>query len=305
MAAAAATFRFYAELNDHLPPARKFRPLRKEFLLPASVKDMIESFGVPHAEVDLVLVNGESSDFSRLIQDGDRVSVYPVFESLDITPALRLRPQPLREPKFVLDVHLGRLAAFLRMLGFDTLYDNQADDSALVRISSEENRVLLTRDRGVLRHSAVTRGYWLRETDSRRQAAEIVGRFDLAGSIQPFCALHGVQPSAAAGSEGAGAGSRAAGRIRIAGAISRVPGMPAGVLGGDAYPADAPLDRAAHRRRLRSQRCRPAWRNRNTSTIRLRRPTTSAARLRSICRGMPNRRTDRGRMPFTSASCPP
>ncbi|MFP5275954.1 MAG: Mut7-C RNAse domain-containing protein [Acidobacteriota bacterium] len=186
MAPAAATFRFYAELNDHLPPARKFRPLRKEFLLPASVKDMIESFGVPHAEVDLVLVNGESSDFSRLIRDGDRVSVYPVFESLDITPALRLRPQPLREPKFVLDVHLGRLAAFLRMLGFDTLYDNQADDSALVRISSEENRVLLTRDRGVLRHSAVTRGYWLRATDSRRQAAEIVRRFDLAGSIQPF-----------------------------------------------------------------------------------------------------------------------
>lgn len=186
MAPASATFRFYAELNGHLPPTSRFRPLRKEFLLPASVKDMIESFGVPHPEVDLVLVNGDSSDFSRLIRDADQVSVYPVFESLDITPALRLRPMPLREPKFVLDVHLGRLAAFLRMLGFNTLYENYAADPELVRISSEQDRILLTRDRGLLKHSAITRGYWLRATNSHLQAAEVVERFDLARAIRPF-----------------------------------------------------------------------------------------------------------------------
>src|SRR6185437_6139212 len=126
--AVGAIIRFYAELNDHLPPGLQYRPLEKRLLLPASVKDTIESFGVPHTEVDLVLVNGESSDFSRLVRNGDQVSVYPVFESIDITPALRLRPQPLREPKFVLDVHLGRLAGYLRMLGFDTVYDNQTED---------------------------------------------------------------------------------------------------------------------------------------------------------------------------------
>lgn len=183
---ARAHFRFYAELNDHLSPDQRYRTLEREFFVPAAVKDMIESFGVPHTEVDLVLVNGESANFGRLIRDGDRVAVYPVFESLDITPELRLRPQALREPKFVLDVHLGRLAAYLRMLGFDTTYRRDAADAELVSMSSAEGRILLTRDRGLLKHSAVTHGYWLRETDSRRQAAEVVKRLDLARSLHPF-----------------------------------------------------------------------------------------------------------------------
>jgi len=181
-----ACFRFYAELNDHLPPSLQFGMVEKRFFVPASVKDMIESLGVPHTEVDLVLVNGESSDFTRMVQNGDRVAVYPVFESIDITLALRVRPEPLREPKFVLDVQLGRLAGYLRMLGFDTVYANRASDVELVRISTEQRRILLTRDRGVLKHSAVTHGYWLRETDSRRQTAEVVRRFDLARSLRPL-----------------------------------------------------------------------------------------------------------------------
>ena len=166
-----ASLRFYAELNDHLLPNQRFRTIEREFFVPASVKDLIESLGVPHTEVDLVLVNGESADFARLIRDGDRVAVYPVFESLDIRPELRLRPEPLRETKFVLDVHLGRLAAYLRMLGFDTVYGNIGSDQELARISSEQHRILLTRDRGLLKRSAVTHGYWLRETQSRLQAA--------------------------------------------------------------------------------------------------------------------------------------
>jgi uncharacterized protein len=185
-APARASVRFYAELNDHLAPHQRYLTLEKTFFVPPSVKEVIESFGIPHTEVELVLINGESSDFSRLVQDGDRVAVYPVFESLDVTPELRVRPQPLREPRFVLDVHLGRLAAYLRMLGFDTAYRNCAGDAELARVSAEEERILLTRDRGLLKHSAVTRGYWLRETDSRRQAAEVVNRFDLARSLQPF-----------------------------------------------------------------------------------------------------------------------
>jgi uncharacterized protein len=181
-----ASVRFYAELNDHLDPAQRFRTLDREFYVPPSLKDLIESFGIPHTEVDLVTVNGVSSDFSRPVHDGDRIAVYPVFESLDITPELRLRPQPLRDPKFVLDVHLGRLAAYLRMLGFDTQYRNCATDADLAQTSLEQNRILLTRDLGLLMRSAVTRGYWLRETDSRLQAAEIVRRFDLAGWLRPF-----------------------------------------------------------------------------------------------------------------------
>ena len=183
---ARAWFRFYAELNDHLPPERQYQTIEKPFFVPASVKDMIESFGVPHPEVELIVVNGASADFSRLIHDGDRVAVYPLFESIDIQPELRVRPQPLRDLKFILDVHLGRLAGYLRMLGFDAAYTNSATDPELVRIASEERHILLTRDRGLLMHSAVTRGYWLRQTDSRRQAAEIIRRFDLAGTVRPF-----------------------------------------------------------------------------------------------------------------------
>jgi uncharacterized protein with PIN domain len=181
-----AEFRFYAELNDHLEPEQQYRTLGKEFLLPASVKDLIESFDVPHSEVELVLVNGESVDFSRLIRDGDRVAVYPVFEGMDVTPELRVRPEPLRETRFVLDVHLGRLAAYLRMLGFDAAYRSCAEDPELVRESVEQKRILLTRDRGLLKYSAVTHGYWVREPDSRRQVAEVVRRFDLARSMRPF-----------------------------------------------------------------------------------------------------------------------
>ncbi len=183
---ARASFRFYAELNDHLQSELQFRVVEKHFFVPASVKDMVESLGVPHTEVDLILVNGESSGFSRLVQNGDRVAVYPVFESLDISPVLRLRPLPLRETRFVLDVHLGKLARYLRMLGFDTLYSNHAGDRELVETSADQNRILLTRDRDLLKHSAVTHGYWLRETDSRLQTAEVITRFDLVRSIRLF-----------------------------------------------------------------------------------------------------------------------
>jgi len=183
---ARAYFRFYAELNDHLPAGWRFCTIEKEFFTPAAVKDVIEGFGVPHTEVELIVINGESADFGRLIQDGDRVAVYPMFESLDISSELRIRRQPLREPKFVLDVHLGRLAAYLRMLGFDAAYDNGYTDANLVQISAQEGRILLTRDRGLLKHGGVTHGYWLRETDSRRQVEEVILRFDLGKRLRPF-----------------------------------------------------------------------------------------------------------------------
>jgi uncharacterized protein with PIN domain len=164
----------------------RFQTIPHSFLDAASVKDMIEAFGVPHTEVDLILIDGESVDFSYVVQDGDRVAVYPVFESLDIQPLLRVRPRPLRQPRFVLDAHLGRLAAYLRMMGFDTLYRNDYGDAELARISQDEHRILLTRDRGLLKRSAVTHGCYVRETDARRQLKEVLDRFDLARLVAPF-----------------------------------------------------------------------------------------------------------------------
>ncbi|HBY96900.1 MAG: Mut7-C ubiquitin/RNAse domain-containing protein [Ardenticatenaceae bacterium] len=181
-----AHFRFYAELNDFLPPDRRKRTFSHQFVGRVSAKDMIEAFGVPHTEVDLILANGESVDFSYLVQDGDRVSVYPVFESIDITPLVRVRPHPLREVRFVLDTHLGKLATYLRLLGFDTLYRNDFSDEELAQLSSSEGRILLTRDRGLLKHSRVTHGYYVRDTAPRRQLGEVLRRFDLFGSLAPL-----------------------------------------------------------------------------------------------------------------------
>jgi uncharacterized protein len=181
-----AHFRFYAELNDFLPPEERARDLPFRFFSTTAVKDAIESFGVPHTEVELIIANGESVGFSYTLRDGDRVSVYPVFESLDITPVLAVRPEALRVTRFVLDTHLGRLAGYLRMLGFDTLYRNDYSDRDLARISADGKRILLTRDRGLLMRSLVTHGYWVRETEVRRQVAEIVRRFDLGNSLRPF-----------------------------------------------------------------------------------------------------------------------
>lgn len=182
-----AAFQFYAELNDFLPPPRRFTEFRHDFLDISTVKDFIESFGVPHTEVDLILVNGEPVDFSYRVRDGDRISVYPVFEAFDIAPVARLRPEPLREPRFVLDVHLGRLAAYLRMLGFDALYRNDYTDEQLAAVAGGAgHRILLTRDAGLLKRAAVTHGYYVRETNARRQLREIVARFDLARLVRPF-----------------------------------------------------------------------------------------------------------------------
>ena len=119
-----ARFRFYEELNDFLPREKRKVSFDYHFEGNPGIKDVIEALGVPHAEVDMLLVNGQSVDFEYQLQDGDRVAVYPVFESMDISAVSKVRQVPLREPKFVLDVHLGKLAKRLRLLGFDTLYRN-------------------------------------------------------------------------------------------------------------------------------------------------------------------------------------
>lgn len=180
-----AWFRFYAELNDYLPACRRQRDCPYRFDVPGSVKDAIEAFGVPHVAVDLVLVNGRSVAFDYLVQPGDRVSVYPVFEALEIVDATQVRSMPLRQVRFVADVHLGRLARYLRLAGFDTLYWRDAEDAALAELAAQ-GRILLTRDLGLLKRNAVTHGYWLRATDAREQLAEVLDRFDLADRIQPF-----------------------------------------------------------------------------------------------------------------------
>ena len=181
-----AYLRFYEELNDFLPEEKRKKRFTHQFIDRTSVKDLIESLGVPHTEVDLILANGKSVNFGYLINDGDDISVYPVFESFDITDVQHLRPKPLRKPKFVADVHLGRLAKYLRMIGLDVSYKNNFDDEEIVQLSLKQKRAIITKDRGILKRNEVSHGYWVRNTKVEEQVKEILERFDLQKEIKEF-----------------------------------------------------------------------------------------------------------------------
>ncbi len=181
-----ATFRFYEELNDFLPPARRRQEFDCACPPAATLKHMIEALGVPHTEVELVLVNGESARFEQRLGEADRVAVYPRFEAFDITPLLRVRAQPLRLTRFVADAHLGGLARLLRMAGFDTLYDNHFQDSEIAAIAVREGRIVLTRDRELLKRREITHGCYVHVLKPAAQLQEIIHRLDLARSTRPF-----------------------------------------------------------------------------------------------------------------------
>lgn len=179
-----ATFRFYEELNDFLPARLKKKDILYSFNGTPAVKDAIEAQNVPHTEVDLILINGEPANFSKKMSDGDRVAVYPVFETFDIGPLKNKHQDTLRKSRFILDVHLGRLARLLRMTGFDTLYRNDYEDEEIIKIATRENRIILTRDKGILKNSLVKRGYYIRSQNPEVQIKEVINRLRLQSSIR-------------------------------------------------------------------------------------------------------------------------
>ncbi len=179
-----AELRFYEELNDFLPPAKKKCSFIYYFNGNPSVKDAIESNNVPHIEVDLIVVNGKPVTFDYLLQEGDRVAVYPVFESFDISETNPSNNQPLRDIKFVNDVHLGKLTRLLRMTGFNTLYRNNLEDDEIIRIALEQQRIILTRDLGILKNKRVQKGYFIRSQQPKEQLREVILRFQLQNSIK-------------------------------------------------------------------------------------------------------------------------
>ena len=169
-----AYFRFLGRLKDFLARDQRDQAIRVEFRERQSVKHLVESLGVPHPEIGPVQVNGQEGTLSTITQDGDRVDILPVPDGLPV------------EPRFVLDNHLGRLTAYLRMLGFDCLYRNDVQDEELAETAEREERILLSRDRRLLMRKAVTYGYCLRSLDSLEQLTEVIRRFDLVSRISPF-----------------------------------------------------------------------------------------------------------------------
>lgn len=183
---ATVTLRVYGDLHVFTEGDRnRGQEVQVRVGAPRSVKDVVESAGVPHPEIALLLVDGASVGFGHLLRGGERVAVYPSFHRIDIAPASLVQP-PAPAPRFVCDVHLGRLARRLRLLGFDTWYRSEADDAELADVAVTDQRILLTRDRGLLMRRVIVHGYCPRSDHADVQAGEVLRRFDLAGQVAPL-----------------------------------------------------------------------------------------------------------------------
>jgi uncharacterized protein with PIN domain len=169
-----ATFTFFGRLNDFLTRDRRNQVVAVNFRGRQSIKHLAESIGVPHPEIGQVQVNGQEQTLDAIAEDGDRVEIHPIPDGLPT------------EPRFLLDMHLGRLAAYMRMLGFDCLYQNNFDDEELAELAHKEGRILLSRDRRLLMRKVISLGYCLRSLEPVEQLQEVIERFDLAKRIVPF-----------------------------------------------------------------------------------------------------------------------
>jgi uncharacterized protein len=179
-----ATLHFHGDLNELLPPARRGQPVPYPLPELVAVKHAIEASGIPHTEVGAILVAGAPVDFAYHLQPGDQISVYPVGASAAAIGEGVLRPRLAQPASFVVDTHLGQLAGYLRLLGFDTLYRNDYEDVTLAEISHQHSRVLLTRDRGLLKRRAVIYGYCVRSDEPHTQLIGVLQRYRLAGHVQ-------------------------------------------------------------------------------------------------------------------------
>lgn len=182
--------RFYGGLNHFLPVSKRQVPFYIPYMGTPTVKDLFESVGVPHVEVFLVLADGTSVGFDFRPEPNSQISCYPRFYNLSIDYRI-LRPLEPTPPVFILDVHLGRLASYLRLYGFDTLYSNTYSDEQILKLATTENRIILTRDKGILRSGAAIHGYYVRSTNPKEQLCEVADYFEMERFADPFsrCSL--------------------------------------------------------------------------------------------------------------------
>jgi uncharacterized protein with PIN domain/molybdopterin converting factor small subunit len=180
------SFRFYEELNDYLPEGKRKVGFEYSFTGEVSIRDVFQSMEIPPDEIDLILVNQQSKGLDYMLQDGDRISVYPVFELFDLSGFSQLREKPLRNPRFICDVHLGRLCKYLRMLGWDTLYSNHYTPEEMIVLSRQEKRIILSRSYQLTRNKEVTRFYWIRSADPLEQIKDMINKLDLSNRAYPL-----------------------------------------------------------------------------------------------------------------------
>ena len=178
-----AQFRFDGELRDFL--AQGGQTVHYAFQGSAGIKDPVEALGIPHTEVQWIVVNGECVAFHYRLRHRDRVQVYPPGETPVVVPAVAVR-EPPAEIRFVLDVNLGKLARRLRLCGIDTSYSNALSDHDVAETASREQRIVLTRDRRLLHQKSIVHGCWVRATEPDLQLREVLQRYGLQQRVRPF-----------------------------------------------------------------------------------------------------------------------
>jgi hypothetical protein len=174
----------YGDLDFFLGSRTRRERIERRLSEKTSVKDVIESCGIPHPEVDLILVNGKAVDFRYAVTGDAEIDLYP--PGIQSSNFKEKRLQVFKISQFVADGHLGKLVRDLRLLGIDVAYDPAAEDRQLVEIASRNDRALLTRDRRLLMHAAVRHGYYLRSQNPLEQTVEVLRRFDLGSMLSPF-----------------------------------------------------------------------------------------------------------------------
>lgn len=178
---------FWGNLKELLrPPFRGQKKVAYDLTRQASVKDIIEALGVPHTEVGRLTVAGREISFAAPGAAADTLEVYPLSPPVDVTTPTLLRPEPLPGITFAVDMNVGKLATLLRMAGFDTFYRNEISDPELIEAAVRERRILLSKDKDLLKRKEVIFGYLVREIQPERQLAEIVQLFGLKGQFKPL-----------------------------------------------------------------------------------------------------------------------
>lgn len=180
-------FTFHDDLPALLRP--QWRPEKRLVFpadRPASVKDVIESYGLPHTEIGRIDCNGQQVGFSFPVEDNQTFDIYGVDKPWKVTSPTLLRPDPLQDIAFIVDVNVGKLAKYLRMAGFDTLYDYRWDDKKIVDVLEHENRIVLSRDLGLLKRKLVVFGRYVRTENPVEQLVEIISLLNLTQQIEPF-----------------------------------------------------------------------------------------------------------------------
>jgi len=152
----------------------------------ASIKDIIESLGIPHTEIGAIVVDGKERDFGCIPKPGETVQVSEITAPFDVTRPSLLRPAPLTAVKFVVDVNVGRLAALLRLTGFDAAYHNALGDRRIAGLAHRENRVVLSKDRALLKRSKIQFGRLVRAIHPEQQLVETLQFFGLTGPHRFF-----------------------------------------------------------------------------------------------------------------------